>query len=416
MEDLFHTCPFKPADILLPRDCDLSLWSVVACDQYTSQPDYWQAVEALVGEKPSALRLILPEIYLNETEQRLPRINAAMEAYVNAGIVEERVQGFILTRRTTQGGDRLGLMAAIDLEQYDYTLGSQSMVRATEGTIEARLPARVLVRKDALIESPHVMCLLDDPMATVLEPIYEKRHELPLLYDFDLMLGGGHLTGWAVTDEKLMAKIAQALKALKEKTPFLYAVGDGNHSLATAKKCWEMVKAGLSPDEQKSHPARYALAEIENIHCEALVFEPIHRLLMGVEAQALWADWQNYCTLKGMSLKKGEGAHTFTMLWGERAETVGVEEPEGALPVGTLQMYLDDYLSRHPQVEIDYIHGEEALRELCKKPGSVGFLLPGIDKGMLFTAVHRQGALPRKTFSMGEAHEKRYYMECRRIK
>ncbi|MBQ8536080.1 MAG: DUF1015 domain-containing protein [Clostridia bacterium] len=417
MQINWESLGIAPANILLPhKNIDLNAWAVVACDQYTSEPEYWQAVEKKVGEEPSTLRITLPEVYLNEAQQRLPGIYRAMEAYLREGVLKESVQGFILTRRTTQTGNRLGLMAAIDLEQYDYRPGAQSMVRATEGTIEARLPARVAIRREAVIESPHVMCLMDDPLATVIEPIYEKRGELPLLYDFALMMNGGHLTGWAVTDEKLLGQIAQALKDLKAKVPFLYAVGDGNHSLATAKKCWEEVKAGLSSEEQKNHPARYALAEIENIHCEALGFEPIHRLLIGVRADELWKDWQAYCEKKGMALQKGEGEHTFQMLWGEQLKTVGVNAPEGAIPVGTLQMYLDDYLSRHPGAEIDYIHGEEALMALCAKPDRVGFILPGIDKGMLFTAVHKQGALPRKTFSMGEAHEKRYYMECRRIR
>jgi len=406
-----------PAQMLLPdRATDLTAWAVVACDQYTSQPEYWQAAEQLVGEKPSTLRITLPEIYLNETEKRLPGIYQAMADYLARGVLKETAPGFVLIRRTTPSGDRLGLVAALDLEQYDYKSGSQGMIRATEGTIEARLPARVAVRRHALVECPHVMCLLNDEKAQVIEPVYAMREELPLLYDFELMQGGGHLTGWAVTDENLMGKIADALKELKAEVPFLYAVGDGNHSLATAKKCWEELKGSLTEQERETHPARYALAEIENIHSPALVFEPIHRLLTGVEAENLWADWENYCARQGMTLKRETADQTFQMLSGEETWLAGVENPEGAIEVATLQAYLDDFLKRHPEAEIDYIHGEEALRELCRKRGHVGFMLPGIDKGMLFTAVEQDGALPRKTFSMGEAHEKRYYMECRRIK
>jgi len=405
-----------PADILLPGEkIDLTAWSVVACDQYTSQPEYWQAAEELVGDKPSTLRITLPEIYLQETQTRLPGIYQAMENYLAQGVLEKKVTGFVLTRRTTQAGDRLGLVAAMDLEAYDYKPGSQSMVRATEGTIEARLPARVAVRKNALLESPHVMCLIDDVKEKVIEPLYAVRDQLPLLYDFDLMLGGGHLTGWAVTDEKLLGKAADALAELKAQVPFLYAVGDGNHSLATAKKCWEAVKTGLTPEERETHPARYALVELENIHSPALLFEPIHRLLTGVEADALMKDWADWCARRGMQLSEA-GEHAYTVLTKGGTRKVCVKNPAEAIAVGTLQTYLDDYLSRHPEAEIDYIHGEEALRALSEKEGCMGFLLPGIDKGMLFTAVERRGALPRKTFSMGEAHEKRYYMECRLIK
>jgi len=418
LNDNFSSLGIAPADIYLPRPgTDLTRWAVVACDQYTSQPDYWNAAEQLVGPAPSALRITLPEIYLNEATQRVPLINRTMADYLSQGILQKQVaQGFILTQRITSAGERLGLMVAADLEAYDYHVGSQSLIRATEGTIADRLPPRVAIRKDALLETPHVMCLLDDPVQTVIEPLFEKHSSMPPIYDFPLMLGGGHLRGWAITSPEDLMAIAQALTKLKQTAPFLYAVGDGNHSLATAKTCWEQLKPSLSPEEQLNHPARYALVELENIHCPALVFEPIHRLLTGVSFNELLADWAAYCEEHGMALSSSGSGHTIQLLCGDKKQDVTILNPEGALPVGTLQAYLDNYLLRHPEAGIDYIHGLDALKDLSAQPGSIGFAVPTLDKSALFPAVHAGGALPRKTFSMGEAHEKRYYMECRMIR
>ena len=394
-----------PAQMLLPdRATDLTAWAVVACDQYTSQPEYWQAAEQLVGEKPSTLRITLPEIYLNETEKRLPGIYQAMADYLARGVLKETAPGFVLIRRITPSGDRLGLVAALDLEQYDYKSGSQGMIRATEGTIEARLPARVAVRRHALVECPHVMCLLNDEKAQVIEPVYAMREELPLLYDFELMQGGGHLTGWAVTDENLMGKIADALKELKAEVPFLYAVGDGNHSLATAKKCWEELKGSLTEQERETHPARYALAEIENLHSPAIQFEPIHRVVTGVNPEELIADYEE--TLGGP-----EGDNKLTIVTQAASRSYRFDDH----PLKSLQAFLDEWLERHPEAEIDYIHGDDTLRRLADRPDAVGFMPCGFAKSELFPFIRKYGVLPRKTFSMGHAHEKRFYLEARRI-
>jgi hypothetical protein len=420
----WNNVAIAPADILLPDlGEDLSAWAVVACDQYTSQMEYWQEAEKVVGEKPSALRITLPEIYLSQSGERVPGIHKTMADYLQKGILREAVKGgFVLTERTTESGSRLGLVAAADLESYDFDLGSRSMVRATEGTILSRIPPRLAIRKGALLESTHVMLLLDDMGKTVIEPLYALRAELTLLYDFQLMLGGGRLRGWAVTEPDLLRDVYNALASLKAKlprdNPLLMAVGDGNHSLATAKTHWQQVKSTLAPEEAENHPARYALVEVENIHDEALKFHPIHRVVFHADGDALMSEWAEYCKGRNMVLSDapaGPCDQAVAVTYCGRERTAVISNPEASLAVGTLQKFLDEYLRRHNEAEIDYIHGDDALRSLCKHKDTVGFLVPGFNKSALLPAVRFDGALPRKTFSMGEAHEKRYYMECRKI-
>lgn len=424
MEQKWKDVAIAPAAILLPApSIDHSAWAVVACDQYTSQPEYWQAVEEMARDKPSTLHITLPEIYLGQSEMRVPFIHEAMKCYLGKGILREAVSnGFVLTERTTQSGSRLGLVAAADLDSYDFGEGSRSMLRATEGTILSRIPPRLKVRENAPLESPHVLLLLDDIQKTVIEPLYDLRDTLVPLYDVELMAGGGHLRGWAVTEPAHLNSVYEGLKALKQKlpkeNPLLMAVGDGNHSLATAKTHWEMLKKTLPEDCIKSHPARFALVEVENIYDEALHFHPIHRALFHTDGDMLLTDWADYCAAHGMVFSDAHaalGGHEITVLYGHQQMRVVIEKPEASLPVGTLQKYLDDYLGRHPEAEIDYIHGDDTVQNLCLQPKTVGFLVPGLDKPALLPAVRQDGALPRKTFSMGEAHEKRYYMECRKI-
>ena len=410
-----------PADLLLPAaQVDPAKWACIACDQYTSQPEYWQEAAQLVGEAPSCLKLVLPECYLPETAQRVPVINDQMRRYVADGTLQTRVaSGFVLVERTTESGSRLGLVGAVDLEDYDYT-GAKCLIRPTEQTITSRLPARQAIRRGAALEASHIMLLMDDPLHTVIEPLYARRDALPILYDFDLMQGCGHLKGWAVTEEGDLAALHGALTALRDALgadPLLFAVGDGNHSLATAKAHWNELKASLSPEEQACHPARFAMVEVENIHDDALKFEPIHRVLTGVDAAALIADWETYCAARGMTLVHGaaDGQQVQAILAGQEA-VFTVVNPDGPLPVATLQTWLDDYLARHKEAEIDYIHGDDVVRRLAAAPGSAGFLLPPLDKSAFFAAIDQLGILPRKTFSMGHAHEKRCYMECRAIR
>ncbi len=413
-----------PADILLPgQGVDPAAWAVIACDQFTSQPDYWRKVESLVGTKPSTLHITLPEIYLAQSGERVQKIHAAMAEYLEKGILRQAVKnGFVLTERTTQSGSRLGLIAAADLNSYEFDTGSRSMIRATEGTILSRIPPRLAVRQGAALECPHVLLLLDDLQKTVIEPLYARRGELAPLYDFSLMAGGGRLRGWAVTDTAHLRGVWEALCALKaglpQHNPLLMAVGDGNHSLATARTYWHQLKESLAPFEAANHPARYALVEVENIHDAALQFHPIHRVLFHTNGDALMREWAEYSQARGMALsqtQKTPGDHVITMLYGGRETTAVIHNPDASLAVGTLQKFLDDYLCRHKEAEIDYIHGEETVRGLCDQRDTVGFLVPAFAKEALLPAVRSDGALPRKTFSMGEASEKRYYMECRKM-
>lgn len=404
-----------PSDIYLPAaHVDPFKWAVVACDQFTSQPDYWQDVEKEVGDAPSTLRMILPEIYLNEASSKVPGIHNSMRKYLRSGVMEKKVEnGFVLTERTTESGVRLGLIAALDLNAYDYAPGAKPLIRATEGTIVERIPVRVRIREGALLESPHVMVLIDDAGKTVIEKAYERVKDKKPLYDTPLMMNGGHLRGWAIDEREALKEIAAALQALNAKANgFLYAVGDGNHSLATAKACWTRLNAKLSPDEQETHPARYALTEIVNLHSDALVFEPIHRVLFHADAEDLTAKFAAYAEGRGFALSEGDDIR---FIANGKETGVSVTGADGVLPVAILQPFLDDYIKANKGIEIDYIHGEEAARALAGNPDTTGILLKSIDKKSLFPSIASEGVLPRKTFSMGEAWEKRYYMECRRI-
>ncbi len=416
----FERIGIRPAEILLPAPgVRPETWACIACDQYTSEPGYWEKAYAFAGSEPSAIRLILPEYNLKNSETLIPEIHRTMADYLARGLLAPAVKpGFVLCERTIASGARLGLVCAVDLEQYSFEKGSLPLVRPTEQTIASRLPPRLVIRRGAPVELTHIMILIDDPGRTVLEPLQARKASLRKLYDFDLMMGGGHLAGWAVEGEDALKHVDRSLNALmdtKGENPLLLAVGDGNHSLATAKAYWNEIREGLSAEERETHPARFALCEIVNIHDEALLFEPIHRVVTGAGREALLADWREYAAARGMALEIGGNGHTFTVVSADGEETVSVRNPEGAIPCETIQKYLDDFLSRHPEAEIDYIHGEGSLRALAQAPGAVGFLLPEIDKRRFFRDVETLGVLPRKTFSMGEADEKRFYMEAKRI-
>ena len=426
MSDKFKDLPFRPADILIPRDCDLSRWSVVACDQYTSQPEYWQRVEERVGDSSSALNLILPESKLEQPDvaQRIKTIETTMDRYLEEGLFHTYENSLFYVERTLSGGKvRRGLIGALDLEAYDYTPGCAAPVRATEGTVLSRIPPRVEVRKNASIELPHVMVLADDPQRTVIEPLAAQTDAMEPVYDFELMEKGGHIKGWRLNEEQMNA-VADALSALSEQESFrkrydlkedkaviLFAVGDGNHSLATAKACYELQKEQTAPEQWATLPARYALVELGNLHDESLEFEPIHRVVFGVDPEEL---------LVGIvTLRPGgpvEQCHDLHYVYAESEGTLRVVGTTAHLPVGTLQAYLDKYLEEHPGAWVDYIHGEDVTRELATRPDAVGFLLPSMEKGDLFPTVIHDGVLPRKTFSMGEAHDKRFYLEARKIR
>ena len=427
MDKRFEQAAFFPAEILLPRTEEMEKWAVVACDQFTSQPEYWQKAEALVGDAPSALRLVLPEVYLNgaDVDSRIDSINITMERYLVDGVFRSLPDSLIYLERTQSDGRvRRGLIGCVDLEQYDFTPGSGALIRATEGTVLERIPPRVRVRERAPLELPHVMLLIDDPKGTVIQPLAGETGAMESLYDTDLMLGGGHVRGWRLTEGQ-MGRTAAALNALKtpeamaekygmaDAAPLLFAVGDGNHSLATAKACYEKLKKVTPEDRWASLPARYALVEVVNLHDEALTFEPIHRVLFHVDGHDLWAAFQTF--YPGAHTSAGEG-HTVEVCGQGLDGLWTVPNPMAQLAVGTLQAFLDDYCKHRPEVEIDYIHGDNVVRALGSQPGNLGFLLPPMGKDQLFRTVMADGVLPRKTFSMGEAQDKRYYLEARRIR
>ena len=415
---------FQPADILLPdfSRVDGTRWAVVACDQYTSDPAYWRSVADLVGSAPSTLRLILPEVYLSEAAERIPAIHAEMERAAREVLISRPNAMIYLERTQADGRVRRGLIGAVDLEAYDYNKGSTSPVRATEGTVLERIPPRVAVRRGAPLELPHVMLLIDDPGRTVIEPLADRRDKP--VYDFDLMKQGGHARGYLLSDREQTA-VCRALGALAtpeamrarygsaDLAPLLFAVGDGNHSLASAKACYEEIKAARG-DKALTHPARYALCEVVNVHDAALDFEPIYRVVFGADPTDLKNAFAAYAAARA-----GKAApQKITVLAGGAEIAVAVHTPEKQLPVGTLQAFLDGYLADHPGTTVDYIHGIDAVRELvaADPAARVGFLFDGMAKSDLFRTVLYDGALPRKTFSMGHAHDKRFYLECRKIK
>ena len=405
---------FYPADVLLPEDADYKRWGVVACDQFTSDPKYWQDVADEVGDAPSALNLILPEAQLKsaDVQKHIGKINSCMEDYLSQGIFKEYKDAMIyLERVQSDGCIRRGIIGKIDLEDYDYTPGSKSLIRATEGTVLERIPPRVAVRKDAALELPHVMMLIDDPGKTVIEPLIGKCSKE--LYNTELMQGGGRARAWLLSEDQ-KKEVSRALGALAGAAdfPLLFAVGDGNHSLATAKTCYENLKRQIGPAAAQNHPARYALAEVVNLHDEALKFEPIHRVLFNADPKAVIEALLAY--YPGSFIGQGEG-HTIRYVYEKEEGCITIPSPKLQLAVGTLQEFLDFYLKTH-NVEIDYIHGDEECAELGKKPGNLAFILSAMAKSELFPTVVNDGVLPRKTFSMGHARDKRYYIEARKIK
>lgn len=469
---------FNPANILLPNDgIDMEKWSVIACDQFTSQADYWDAVEKYVSDAPSTLNVVFPEIYLGTTTKqendsnspmngvkndketggktkyasmtdtdRIKYINTTMDTYLADGTLKQAVaDGYVLVERTTESGVRLGIVGLIDLDDYDFDPKKKTLIRATEGTVISRIPPRVKIREHAAIELPHVMLLVDDPVDGqngqlcknesqenavniaaikhgIIESVYAIRDSLRKLYDTDLMQGGGHICGYAIEGEAAM-QVTEAFSAKQQSCGgFLFAVGDGNHSLATAKTCWENIKkSGKFTEEQlKTHPARYALVEICNLHSEALEFKPIHRLLTNVDVKDMMSFFE--AEIKKQGLESAEGDEIvfeyFESESGDSAKTangINITNRGDRLPVEILQGILDKYLETHDNVVIDYIHGDEALHGLVKETKGCGIFLQSIDKSTLFPAINAGGVLPRKTFSIGEANEKRYYMECHKI-
>lgn len=430
--------PIRLPKLLMPREgIDLSKWAVIACDQYTSQPDYWNNADAIVGDAPSTLRLTLPEVYLEQPDvkERTAKIQDAMLRYQQDGTLTEYEPGMMLVERTTKSGTRRGVVLSFDLEAYDYQAGSQSLIRPTEKTVIERIPPRLAVREGASLELPHIMLLIDDPDRKVIEPLFADKDAFRKAYDTDLMLDGGHLSGWFVPEGKETAALIERLNGLADPETFNkkygltgehavlpYAVGDGNHSMATAKANWERIKQDLSEEERQDHPARFVLAEVVNIHDDSLEIEGIHRVLFHIHPREVFQAADDFFRLHGGMAYCGDpksapstNVQSFPCMFHGEQVTLCIVDSPWALPVATLQNFLDDFLEKNPKSHIDYIHGADVVRELSQDARNMGFLLPDPAKEDLFRGVILDGVLPRKTFSMGEAQEKRYYMEARKI-
>lgn len=442
---IFDKIGVQVPKILLPKDgTDMQKWAVIACDQYTSDLGYWQRLAEQTKGSLSTLPLIYPEVYLedDDADTRIKTINRTMEQYLADGSLVEQEPGFILIdRKTCEVQSRKGLILALDLERYDYNKGAQSLIRATEGTILDRLPPRIKVRENAPIELPHIMVLIDDPQCTVIEPLFKEQ--LEAVYDFELLENGGHLKGYRIDQPEQINKIAAALEALADPEAYrakydvegevmLFAMGDGNHSFATAKAIWEKLKEDADDKAAiMNHPARYALVELVNVHDSGLEFEAIHRVLFNIDAGQLKQQMEAFFAERGTPMSftvcadlseseavagKAQNCHAFPVVFAGQFGVCSVATPEYTLAVATLQACLDKFLQDNPAARIDYIHGTQPVTDLGSNEDAAGFYLPAISKHDLFKTIVLDGALPRKTFSMGEADEKRFYLECRSIK
>ena len=390
---------FLPADILLPKE-NFEKWSVIACDQYTSQPEYWNETKKIVGENPSALNIVLPEAFLEEDNSNaISKVNETMKNYLENGVFDVYNDTFVyIERKLNNGSLRRGILGLIDLEDYSYLKGSNSLIRATEETVLERIPPRVNIRLEAPLEIPHIMLLIDDEEKSVIEPMSEKTENFEKLYDFSLMQNAGSIKGYKIS-KNACEQMLDAIESLAQKNDgMLFAVGDGNHSLASAKECYKLGKG-----------SRYALVEVVNIHENSLEFEPIYRVLFGVEPQKVIDDFVK--SLGGEYY--GFDAQKFTCVFGGETKEISVK-PNGKLAVATLQKFLDEYI-KNTEIKIDYIHGIEATKTLSERKNAIGFIFEGMQKSELFEAVCSDGSLPRKTFSMGTADDKRFYLEARKF-
>ncbi|MGI6152876.1 MAG: DUF1015 domain-containing protein [Christensenellaceae bacterium] len=421
---------FTYAELLMPADSvDYHKWAVVACDQFTSQPGYWKQVSKLVGAAPSSLHIVLPEIYLEDDDvsERIHHMKTVMTDYLKDGILVPLKSGLVLTERHIRGRIRKGILLNIDLECYDYDISKKPVVRATESTVLSRIPPRVEIRRGAAIESPHIMLMMDDPEDEIIGSLHMQRGSFEKLYDFDLMMDGGRIEGWFTDNEKVLEKTRGLIEKLPRHDNMLFCVGDGNHSLATAKTIWEEAKKELSPEERQTSPLRYALTEVINLRDRAVEFMPIHRVLFNVNP----ANCAQYVTDKLNEAGKAarlvfgrwhketaaeNGAFAIPFLYKDGAGKIIIEKPSHPLAVGEVQDILEEYVAQNAQRSIDYIHGDDAFSALSEEYDCIGFYFDALEKSEFFDLIIRCGALPKKTFSLGEAQEKRYYLECRQLR
>ena len=402
----------RSCDILVPNGCEHEKWSVVACDQFTSEREYWHKLERYVGDAKSTLKLIFPEAYLedDDKEERIENINRTMREYLDGGVFKTLKDSFIVCKRTTASGvSRLGIVLAIDLEDYCFTHPSHAYVRSTEGVVLDRIPPRLKIRQDAPVELPHIMLLIDDRKHRVIEPIWEGRADLEKVYDFDLNMGGGHLEGYRIDAQKVIDVFDKYVDSVQdlygEKTnDFIFAVGDGNHSLATAQAHWNRIKEGLTDAQKAVHPARFALCEVENLHDDGIVFEPIHRFVFGAKE-----DFIGY-------LQTALSGEKTIEAFDKNGNYILKVDRVGAKAIKDIQDAIDAYLKEHSECSVDYIHGIEHLKDVAAHNVGVAIAMPKIEKDELFGYVLKNGTLCRKAFSMGEAEEKRYYFEAKKIR
>ena len=400
---------FSPADIVLPvfssDPAQMTKWAVIACDQFTSEPEYWEKCRELVGNSPSTYNYIMPEAYLESDSEAKHSliIKKSMSNFDSDST--QCINGVIYVKRTLPNGSvRHGLVGKIDLEAYNYIKGSKSAVRATEATVIERIPPRSKIRAEATVELPHILILVDEQVG-LFETAEQLSKELTPIYDFDLMLGGGHIQGYLFDGDNLDMILDRICEHESTDKELKYAMGDGNHSLAAAKAHWEGLKKSGA---ELTHPSRYALCELTALSDASLVFEPIYRIVKNCDVDDFVADLESITNSKG-------GEQGITLLANGEKRDLYFTNPSHALTVGSLQNFIDDYVACHPGVTCDYIHGEESLEKLTHAPGTAGFLFDGMDKRELFPYVESYGELPRKTFSMGEAESKRYYLEMRKI-
>lgn len=436
-EPILDGLPICVPKILMPRsDIDLAKWACVACDQFESEPDYWEKMSQHVGDAPSALRLVFPEVYLSsitgappeEDTKRIEHICRSMQQYVSDRVFTERPAAFLaIDRKTEHVPTRKGLIVAVDLDQYNYNCPEPTLIRPTERTIVERLPPRIAIRKNAKLELPHIIMIIDDPGKTVIEPLFAESAFAEPEYSCALFGGAGSVKGLRVTPLgtehvattlRALAAKEQQVAAAADRQPAMILIGDGNHSLATAKACWEELKKTQEGVDPELHPQRFALVELQNLHDDGVVFEPIHRILQGGDAEALQAALESAWACKASPFVSSAStpAHAVVLVKGAgEGDKVILEPPKDKLPVVSMSAQVDEFVAAHPEVHIGYVHGEEAVLHACKGGKAVGLLLPKLDKSRFLETIHAIGTLPRKSFSMGEANEKRFYIEARNI-
>ena len=401
---------FTPTSILLPKGVSMEKWSVVACDQFSSEHDYWERVKANVGDSPSTFRLIIPEAYLEEIDEDMEKEKVAetMKQYLSSDLFFEIRDSFVYVERTQPDGRiRRGIVGAIELDSYDFTT-SDTPIRASEGTVLDRLPPRIAVRKSAALELPHIMTLIDDCDDTVIGPLAKKAADFPVLYDFDLMEGGGHIKGMQVTGSDAHDVMA-AITKLGDAGEILMAIGDGNHSLAAAKVYWDELKVSLTDEQRQNHPAGRALVEINNVYDDAIDFEPIHRVLFNVDPGQFIEEF--------VSAMPKDCEAEYQIVWASHGEAGRISV--GADCIGSMidavGKFLDEYTKKN-NARIDYIHGDDVVKKLSTPEDCLGLMFPAMEKSDFFKTVQERGVFPKKSFSIGHARDKRYYIECRGIK